>query len=102
MTKTSKKRSKSAQIAKTKPLQQTLSEEQKAIKEKEEALKQTLTLYQDRIKRQPELYKKDFALHFENFKKALEAFKLNPGKRNENIINYFLFFSHVRIWHRSK
>lgn len=33
----------------------------------------------------------------ENFKKALEDFKQNPGRRNENIINYFLFFSHVSL-----
>jgi len=59
-------------------------------------LKQTLTFIQDKIKRSPELYKKEFATHFETFKASLATFKNNPGKRCEEIINYMLFFSHVR------
>jgi len=81
------------QIKKSAPM--TLSEEQKAQKEKDEALKQTLTYLQDKIKRSPELYKKEFNAHFETFKTSLGDFKNAPGKRSEELINYMLFFSHV-------
>lgn len=41
------------------------------------------------------MYKKEFVTHFETFKARLVDFKNNPGKRNEEIINYMLFFSHI-------
>jgi hypothetical protein len=93
MTKSAKKRSKSAALAKTKPLSH--SEEVKLQKEKDEALKQTLQYLQDRVKRHPELYKNEFVKHWAIFKEKMEAFKENPAKKEDQFNYYMLFFSHV-------
>lgn len=88
-----KKRSKSAALAKTKPLSH--SEEVKLQKEKDEALKQTLQYLQDRVKRHPELYKNEFIKHWAIFKEKMETFKENPAKKEDQFNYYMLFFSHI-------
>ncbi len=93
MTKSAKKRSKSAAIAKTKPLSH--SEEQKIQREKDEALKQTLQYLQDRVKRHPDLYKNEFVKYWALFKEKMEAFKENPAKKDDQFNYYMLFFSHI-------
>lgn len=93
MTKSAKKRAKSVEIAKSKPL--THSEELKLQRQADEALKQTLQYLQDRVKRQPELYRNEFDKHWVVFKAKLAAFKQSPGKCDPQLNYYLLFFAHI-------
>ena len=78
MTKSSKKRAKSAEIAKSRPM--TASEAHKIQRDADEALKQNLQYLQDMCKRHPDLYRKEFERYFELFKEKMAAFKENPAK----------------------
>jgi len=55
----------------------------------------TLAELQDKIKRQPEQYRKEFKAHFKIFVDKMREFKLNPGKKDQHIIDYLKFMAHV-------
>ena len=60
----------------------------------------TLAEMQDRIKRQPESYKKEFKIHFNIFVEKLREFKLNPAKKDNDLIDYFKFMAHISAVYR--
>ena len=55
----------------------------------------TLAELQDRIKRQPDQYKKEFSVHYNIFAEKLKDFKLNPARKDQEIIDYLKFMAHV-------
>ena len=97
MTKSAKKRAKSAEVAKARPM--THSEELKIQRNADEALKQNLAYLQDMIKRHPTLYKNEFVKHFAVFKAKMVTFKESPAKNDVQFNSYMLFLSHVSYIH---
>lgn len=55
----------------------------------------TLHMLQDKIKRQPEMYRNEFAQHLEIFQSKLESFKESPGKKDDEMDEYFKFMAHI-------
>ncbi len=55
----------------------------------------TLAELQDKIKRQSDQYKPEFAAHWRIFLSKLAEFKENPAKRDQDMMDYFKFMSHI-------